>query len=64
MDDTRLILPEVICLFQGLSHACAQHSSTDGHALFGVPWLEKDSVDGSLLRLFFPKEGTLMVFHT
>lgn len=46
---TRLILPEVIRLFQGLSHACARHNPT--RQQMGNHLLEGDSVDGSLLRL-------------
>jgi len=43
-----LILPEVIRLFQGLSHAYARHTLQDRLA---SAFLEKESVDGSLLRL-------------
>lgn len=60
MVDTRLILPEVICLFQGLSHACAQHISPR-RTLPTRYCPEEESVDGSLLRLFCPNEVTLMV---
>jgi len=55
--NTRLILPEVIRSFQGLSHAYARCIPTTLALGLDVG----ESVDGSLLRLFCPKKVTLMV---